>query len=68
MVDRQDALPFRMNPPRQMKARSELGITQPTVLKMLQAYQSGIAAGFMTLTRASKRTCELLRRFRYPGG
>ena len=37
LVDRQDPLPFGMNPAWQMKARSELGVIQPSILKVLQA-------------------------------
>jgi hypothetical protein len=35
LVDRQDTLPFGMNPARQMKAGSELRIIQPPVMKVL---------------------------------
>ena len=66
LVDRQDALPFGVNPARQMKAWSELRIIQPPIMKVLQAGQRGIAAGLMTLTRASKCPRELLRRLRLP--
>jgi hypothetical protein len=68
LVDRQDPLPFGMNPARQMKARSESGVVQPSILKMLQAGQRVIAAGLMSLASASKRTRKLLRRLRHPGG
>ena len=54
LVDRQDTLPFGMNPARQMKAWSELRIIQPPIMKVLQASQRGITACLMTLVTTSK--------------
>lgn len=61
LVDGQDPLPFGMNPARQMKAGGELRIIQPTIMKVLQASQRGIAAGLMTLTATPEGALEFLR-------
>ena len=61
LVDRKDSLALGMHPARQMKARSDRRVIQPTIKELLESRQRGIATGLMPFTTTSEVAFKFLR-------
>jgi hypothetical protein len=61
LIDREYSPALGMHPARQMKARSDRRVIQPTIKELLESRQRGIATGLMPFAATSEAAFKFLR-------